>query len=414
MLPRTTDFLVIGGGIVGVTVAAELKHRHPRKRVTLIEKEDAPGRHASGRNSGVLHAGFYYAADSLKARFTRDGNRRLTEYCLGKRLRINRCGKLVVARNEAELSGLSELLRRGRQNGVELHEIGLEEAQAIEPRVRTHERALWSPTTATVDPGEVLHALVEDARVAGVEIHTGARFCAVRGRTIVTSRGALAPGYVINAAGLYADRVAHAFGFARHYRILPFKGLYLYSEEPPGALRTNIYPVPDLGNPFLGVHFTVGVDGRGKIGPTAIPAFWREHYRGLHGFRPAEFVEIVWRELTLLVRNDFRFRELAWEELRKYRRRRLVALAAELADGVRQDQFRRWGRPGIRAQLLDIVERRLEFDFRYEGDGWSLHVLNAVSPAFTCALPFAAHLADEIERRLGGAGHDSVNRGMGV
>lgn len=414
MLPRTTDFLVIGGGIVGVTVAAELKRRHPRKHVTLLEKEDAPGRHASGRNSGVLHAGFYYAADSLKARFTRDGNRRLTEYCLGKRLRINRCGKLVVARNAAELAGLSELLRRGRQNGVELHEIGLKEARAIEPRVRTHERALWSPTTATVDPGEVLRTLVEDARVAGVEIHTGARFRAVRDRTIVTSRGALAPGYVINAAGLYADRVAHAFGFARRYRILPFKGLYLYSEEPPGALRTNIYPVPDLGNPFLGVHFTVGVDGRGKIGPTAIPAFWREHYRGLHGFRLAEFVEIVWRELTLLARNDFRFRELAWEELRKYRKRRLVAHAAELADGVRRDQFRRWGKPGIRAQLLDIVERRLEFDFRYEGDGWSLHVLNAVSPAFTCALPFAAHLADEIERRLGGAGDDSVNRGMGV
>jgi L-2-hydroxyglutarate oxidase LhgO len=401
MLPRTTDFLVIGGGIVGVTLAAELKRRHPGERVTLIEKEDAPGRHASGRNSGVLHAGFYYSADSLKARFTREGNRRLTEYCRDRRLPINRCGKLVVARRASELEGLRELLRRARDNGVELHEIGVKEAQAIEPRVKICEKALWSPTTATVDPGEVLRALVEDARAAGVEIHTGTRFLTVRGREVVTDRGTLAPGYVVNAAGLYADRIAHAFGFARQYRILPFKGLYLYSEEPPGALRTNIYPVPDLGNPFLGVHFTLGVDGRVKIGPTAIPAFWREHYGGLGGFRAREFVEIVWREIMLFARNDVHFRELAWEELRKYRKRTLAALAGELVTGVRPEQFRRWGKPGIRAQLLDVAQRRLEFDFRYEGDGRSLHVLNAVSPAFTCALPFAEHLADEIERRRG-------------
>lgn len=393
----TADFLVIGGGIVGLTMALEAKRRHPGSRVTLIEKEKHCGLHASGRNSGVLHAGFYYTADSLKARFTREGNRRLTEYCMERGLRINRCGKLVVARHEAELAGLDELLKRGRHNGVVIHEVTEQEARGIEPRVKTYTKALFSPTTSSIDPGQVMASLGEDARAAGIRLLNETSYVGQSLGGVRTSHGNIAAGYVINAAGLYADRVARDFGFCRDYRILPFKGLYLYSSEPPGSLKTHIYPVPDLEHPFLGVHYTITADGKSKVGPTAIPAFWRENYKGLSRFRADEALEVVLRQLGMFLRNDFRFRSLAVMELRKYFRSRMVHLASELLAGVVAADYRKWGPPGIRAQLVHVKERRLEMDFRYEGDHRSFHILNAVSPAFTCSLPFAEFLFDRIE-----------------
>jgi len=394
------DFLVIGGGVIGLNVARALKRRFTDCSVTVLEKEERCGRHASGRNSGVLHAGFYYTADSLKARFTRDGNRELRAYCAERGVPVNACGKLVVAQRPEDLAGLAELERRARRNGVELHSVDAQAAREIEPRARTVERALFSPSTASVDPAAVLGRMEEDARAEGVSIRCGARYVDRSGGRVRTNAGAWEAGYVVNAAGLHADRVARDFGHSEHYRILPFKGLYLHSDEPAGAFRTNIYPVPDLRNPFLGVHFTVTAEGRAKIGPTAIPALWREQYEGAANFDAREFLDIVRRQAGLAVTAGFDFVRLAVEEVRKYSRRRLVALAARLAHGVRAEHYRRWGRPGIRAQLVDLRKRRLEMDFVLEGDDRSFHVLNAVSPAFTCSLPFSRFVASEIAARL--------------
>src|SRR5882757_6783594 len=170
------DFLVVGGGVVGLSIARELKRRFNDTTVALVEKEPECGLHASGRNSGVIHAGFYYTADSLKAKFTRDGNRLLSEYCRQKHIPMNRCGKLVVARNEAELPQLDELLRRGNANGVELRSVTTAEAKAMEPRVKTFQRAIFSPATATADPVQVLLAMKEDALKAGVLIRQNAAY----------------------------------------------------------------------------------------------------------------------------------------------------------------------------------------------------------------------------------------------
>lgn len=394
------DFLVIGGGVIGLSIARELKRRYRDCGVGLIEKEPTCALHASGRNSGVLHAGFYYTADSLKARFTRDGNRELTAYCEARAVPLNRCGKLVVAQNAGELPALDELLRRGRANGVPLEPISADDARRLEPRARTHERALYSPTTSSVDPVRVVQALEQDARADGVRIHHGVRYLGSRPDRVLTSTGEMRVGYVVNAAGLYADHIARDYGFGKRYRILPFKGLYLYSDEAPGALRTHIYPVPDLRNPFLGVHFTLTVDGHVKIGPTAIPALWREQYRGPENFRLSEFLDIAWRQMNLVMRSGFAFTRLAIEELSKASRARMVARAAALADGVKLEHYRRWGRPGIRAQLADIAQRRLVMDFVCEGDARSLHVLNAVSPGFTCSLPFARYVCDLIDSNV--------------
>lgn len=395
-----TDFLVIGGGVIGLNIARDLRRRYGDSTVTLIEKESDCGLHASGRNSGVLHAGFYYAPKSLKAAFTRNGNQELTAYCEAKGLPINRCGKLVVAKDRHDHPALDELVRRGQANGIALNDISEQEAKTIEPRVKTCERALFSPTTSTVDPRRVLEAMKADAVRENVVIECGSQYLRRRGDSIETTAGVYQAGYVVNAAGLYADRIARDFGFSDRYRILPFKGLYLYSNQPPGSLRTNIYPVPDLGNPFLGVHFTVTVNGHAKIGPTAIPALWREQYQGYRGFKFLEFTEILIRTFGLVVLSAFDFKRLAIRELAKYSRARLVSQAGALLEDVRLDHFQKWGPPGIRAQLLDLKQRKLEMDFILEGDRRSMHVLNAVSPAFTCSLPFSRYVGERIDASL--------------
>ena len=396
----TTDFLVIGGGVIGLNIARSLKRTFPDTRIIVIEKEASCGLHASGRNSGVLHAGFYYSPDSLKAKFTRDGNAQLTAYCRDKGIPLNRCGKLVVAKDAADLPALDELLKRGKANGIKLDELSEQDARKIEPRVKTYQQALFSPTTSTVDPLAVMAAMAEDGISEGVQIHSDTRYLGRTGSAIRTSSETYQAGYVVNTAGLYADRIARDFGFSETYRILPFKGLYLYSQEPPGSIRTNIYPVPDLRNPFLGVHFTVTATGHAKIGPTAIPALWRENYQGADNFNLGEFVEILGRSAGLLTGSGFDFTRLAFEEVRKFSRRRMVTLAGELVDGVKMEDFVRWGRAGIRAQLLDIQNKKLEMDFVIQGDKNSMHVLNAVSPAFTCALPFAEHVCQQISRAI--------------
>ncbi len=404
-LPEKTDFLVIGAGVIGVSVALEIKRRYGDCSVTVIEKEPRWGLHASGRNSGVLHAGFYYHADSLKARLTREGNQRMREYCEERQLPVNPCGKLVVANDEQEYAGLNTLWQRGRANDVPLQWLTPEQATDIEPRVKAEWGGLFSPTTVTVDPGQVMDAMAGDLQECGATVVTD---CAYRGRTrtrVRTSRGDITAGYVVNSAGLYADRIAHDYGFGRDYRLLAFKGLYLYAKTHSDAprLRTNIYPVPDLANPFLGVHFTVDVEGRSKIGPTAVPCLWREQYGGFANFRRDEALESVVLGGRLWGSNRTGFRNLARREIMKYFRPSLVAQAGRLLHGVRLQDYPQWGRPGIRAQLVHLPSMELEMDFLHEGDSRSMHILNVVSPAFTCALSLAEFIADRMERFLAGS-----------
>jgi L-2-hydroxyglutarate oxidase len=395
---KKADFLLIGGGIIGISIARELKKRYPTSSVCILEKESECGLHASGRNSGVLHAGFYYTADSLKARFTRDGNKKLTEYCDAKNIKINKCGKLVVAQNESELKWLDELMVRASKNGVPLESITAEETVAIEPRAITFQRALFSPSTSSVNPHDLLQALQLDAITEGVEILTNIQYLQrKKNKVIQTSNGPFEAGYFINVAGLYADKIGRDFGFSKDYRVLPFKGLYLYSNEPAGSLKTHIYPVPDLANPFLGVHLTVTTNGKVKLGPTAIPAFWREQYEGWDNFNFNELSEILLRQAGLFLSSNFDFKALAFREIKKYSRTKLVSLASSLAKGIEIKNYRQWGKPGIRAQLLNIREKKLEMDFVLEGDKESMHILNAVSPGFTCALPFAEYVCDQID-----------------
>jgi L-2-hydroxyglutarate oxidase LhgO len=364
--------------------------------VRVLDKEPALGAHASGRNSGVLHAGFYYSDDSLKMALCREGNARWQALCSDRQLPLRRCGKLVVARDEAEVATVEALAQRGQRNGVEVRLVSAEEARGIEPRVRTHRVALWSPRTATVDPAACLRALAEEAAGLGVSLSLGERVLGRAEGGLRTESGVVRAEAVVNAAGLHADRVASWWGATGSLAVVPFRGLYLMGTPAAGPLACCVYPVPEPGMPFLGVHFTVAVDGTVKIGPTAMPALWREQYDGLSGFSVGQLQAVLAAHLRLGL-ADAGVRALAARELGKLSRRVLVRRATPLLDGVQLAHYRAWGRPGIRAQLVDTATQQLVKDFVVRDAEGSVHVLNAVSPGFTCALPFGELVADRVE-----------------
>ncbi len=318
----TTDYLIIGAGVIGLAIANELQQRHPEAKITVIEKEPDVAYHSSGRNSGVLHAGFYYTADSLKAKFTREGNAMMRKYCYDNNLRINECKKVVVTQNEEELKSLFELEKRGKVNGVDIKLITEEELALYEPNATTYQYALYSPTTATVDPVEVNQCMKQELLKNGVQILFNEPYCqCLQENTIQTTNYTITANKIINAAGLYADKVAKDFGYSKNYTIIPFKGIYLKYKGSDKPIQTNIYPVPNLKNPFLGVHYTITVDGTIKIGPTSIPAFWRENYKGWSNFKFGELMNILLWEARLFLLNSFGFRSLALEEIKKYNRK---------------------------------------------------------------------------------------------
>ncbi len=390
------DVLIIGGGIIGLNLAKILKERYKDLKIALIEKEKEVGMHSSGRNSGVLHAGFYYTSDSLKAKFTKEGNKRLKEFCKEHSLEINECQKVVVAQNEKELEGLLELKRRGDKNGVLLEWIDEESLSKEFPEVKTYKKALLSPTTATVDPKEVTKKFEEVAKNLGVNILLNTKYLHRIGtNTVLTNQGAIKYNILINAAGLYADKIAKDFDCAKDYVIIPFKGIYLKDSKNAIDLSTNIYPVPNLKNPFLGVHFTLTVKNEAKIGPTAIPAFWRENYKGFENFDFDELLEILFYEAKLFFKNAFGFRDLAFEEMKKYNKSYLLSLAKSLVKREDLSSFNEWSAPGIRAQLLNKKSLELVQDFVVERNKNTIHVLNAVSPAFTSSIPFCEWIVEE-------------------
>ena len=394
----TCEYLVIGAGIVGLAIARELSMRDPQARVVVVDKENRVGMHASGRNSGVLHAGFYYAPDSLKASLTRDGNALLREFLVQHKVAVRECGKVVVASNEHQLSSLGELARRGIANGVELHAINEKELRELEPRARTFDRALWSPTTAVADPAEVIAALLADVRGRGIDVRFGENVTDITQSTVTTNATKFFPGHTINCAGLYADRIATMAGLEHPYVMLPFKGLYWHANLPAGFLNRHVYPVPDPKNPFLGVHATVTVAGEIKIGPTAIPALSRENYEKLVGVNPRDLGEVARYLPQFLSSPHHDAKELIRSEVPKYLKNKLVEQAALLIPELTSSMFDQRLKPGIRAQLFDTSSKRLEMDFVVRNQENCTHVLNAVSPAWTSSLSFAKHVVASIHR----------------
>ncbi len=273
--PGECDIAVVGGGILGLAVARELAVRHPDAALAVLEREPEVGTGQTGRNSGVVHAGIYYAPGSLKARLCVEGARLLYEYCDEHGVPYERCGKLIVARDAGELGRLDELERRGRENGVPgLKRLDGDGLREIEPHVRGV-AALHSPETGIVDFAAVARSLAAELASAGAPVVTGCEVGLVDqsgGRIVLRhSQGETRARFAVFCAGLAADRLAVAAGGSPDPRIVPFRGAYLYlvPERAP-LVRGLIYPVPDPALPFLGVHLTRHVDGRVSLGPSAL------------------------------------------------------------------------------------------------------------------------------------------------
>jgi L-2-hydroxyglutarate oxidase len=395
------DLVVIGGGILGLATAREMLRRRPGTRLVVLEAETSLAVHQSGHNSGVVHAGLYYAPGSLKARLCREGKAALERYCEEKGIPVQRVGKLVVALSAEELPRFESLETRARENGVEgLETVGPERMRELEPHVAGI-RGLWSPGTGIVDYRAVALAYADDVRAAGGEIETARPVTGLReGRKSVvvsTARGDLVANSVIACAGLWSDRVAAMTGDTGTERIIPFRGDY-YTLTPDAAplVRGLIYPVPDPSFPFLGIHFTRRHDGEVWAGPNAVLAFARDGYKR---------TDVDVRELLSIVRHAG-FRKLALRNLRmglaeQWRDLSKRAFANELRrylPGLRNDQLR-FGPSGVRAQAID-PDGTLVDDFRLGGSRRIVHVRNAPSPAATAALAIAGVLADESETRL--------------
>ncbi|HYB23545.1 MAG TPA: L-2-hydroxyglutarate oxidase, partial [Solirubrobacteraceae bacterium] len=282
--PERCDLAVVGGGILGLAVARELIARRPDTRVCVLERESETGTHQTGHNSGVIHAGVYYAPGSLKARLCVQGARELYEYCERRGIAHERCGKVIIATDSSELPRLDELERRAKANEVPgLRRLDAAGIQEIEPHARGI-AALQSPHTGIVDFAAVAHAYAQDAREQGATVATGCGVhgVRVRGRTLLLdhAQGTTETNHAVFCAGAWADRLAVAAGADADPRIVPFRGAYLkLADERRHLVRSLIYPVPDPSLPFLGVHLTRHIRGEVLIGPTALMVGARDAYR---------------------------------------------------------------------------------------------------------------------------------------
>ncbi|MFB6310332.1 MAG: L-2-hydroxyglutarate oxidase [Salinirussus sp.] len=396
------DVAVVGGGCVGCSVAYHLATA-TELTVCVLEKEHHLAEHQSGRNSGVLHPGFNYPPGSLKARFATEGTRRMKEYCHDNGIPLEEFGVVVVATDHEEVQRLDEIQARADENGVETQI--LEDRAAInehEPHA-AGEAALYCPEAASVDSQQYVYQLARDATDAGVDFFTGYRVDDVTrlgdSVHIDTSNGELSASYLVNAAGLYADDLAHQLGVGEEYRIVPFRGEYYeLVPEKRHLCRTMIYPTPDPDLPFLGVHYTRRTDDKVIIGPNAVLAFGREAYRN---------TQVDIRELadTLgyggfwkLVASPTMVKVALSELNKSYRKSAFVDAARELVPDVGVDDFNK-SYAGIRAQMVH-EDGNLVMEPLFEHGERSTHVLNAVSPGLTSSLPFGEHVADSVTERF--------------
>lgn len=389
------NFLICGAGIVGLTIARKLL-QSGHENIVILEKENGIGKHASGRNSGVLHAGIYYTPDSLKAKLCFQGNMLMQEYCKERSLPLANNRKVVVAKNEKELETLKELYDRGIKNGAQVELIDEKQLEEIEPNAKTFKMALYSYHTAVIDPKAVLNSLHDDLVSSGkVQFFTNMEFTGVQGSGIaVTNKGNIEFDTFINAAGTFSDRVAHIFGVGTNYKLIPFKGIYRkLVKEKSSMVNGSIYPVPNIRNPFLGIHLTKNVNGEVYIGPTAIPAFGRENYGIIKGL-DKEVLEILFRDISLFISNS-EFRKVATTEPRKYIFKNFFEDVSNLIKNISPDDIENSNKVGIRPQLVDWKSKELVMDFVVIKEGSSIHILNAISPAFTSSMAFAELIVNE-------------------
>ena len=390
------DFAVIGGGIVGASTAWQLQQRFPERKVVLVDKESRPASHQTGHNSGVIHAGVYYAPGSLKAQFCREGSAATLAFCDEHGIPVERCGKLLVATNDQEFERMKALYARCEENGITVDWIDAVGLQQLEPHIRGL-GALRVPATAIVDYRLVTGRMLELFRQLGGEVRLSSEVVAIDEApeqiTVTTRAGQFTAGYLVACAGLMADRIARMAGLTIDFSIVPFRGeYYRLPARHNGIVSHLIYPIPDPALPFLGVHLTRMIDGSVTVGPNAVQGWRREGY-GRFNFSLRDTLEMLifpgtWRLLRRHYATGLaELRDSLWKRgyLRRVRKYCRELTLADLQPCP----------AGIRAQAV-LRDGSLVHDFLFAESPRSLHVCNAPSPAATSAIPIGAHLVDKV------------------
>lgn len=391
------DYIIIGGGIVGLAAAYALLEEEPGAGVVVLEKESHLASHQTGRNSGVIHSGIYYRPGSLKALLTEKGRKSLAAFCAQHGVDYTICGKIIAARNENELLQLRKLYERGRQNGLQPRYLSLEELAEREPYVSA-QHALLVPETGIVDYGEVAQALAAEIRRRGGDILIGQQAGQIQEMeesvSVTTQDQTFSGRKLVNCAGLQSDKIARMAGYHTDVRIVPFRGEY-YTLAPEAEHKVSwlVYPVPDPAFPFLGVHFTRMSQGGVEAGPNAVLSFEREGY-GKMAVNPADAWEHL-RSPGLRKLASRYWREGAREYVRSFSRQAFTAELQQLIPSLAADDLMP-GEPGIRAQAIQ-EDGTLMDDFFFITGARSLHVLNAPSPAATASLEIGKTIARKVK-----------------
>jgi len=365
-----------------------------KKKIILIEKEKFLGAHASTKNSGVIHTAFHLRPNSLKAKFCKLGSEKLIKYCKSNGVPYKKVGKFVVAIKEDEIKKLRIYEKWGKENGEEVKILSREEFKNFEPYAECIE-ALFSPNAAIVDQRKLIDKLNDELRKLGVNVITSCKYIkAIKGGRqieVKTTKGLIETGYLINAAGLYADKIAHSLGFGHEYSIIPIRGDYLeFKKEYSYLVNSMIYPVPNFNFPFLGIHFTKRIDGKIILGPNASLSFGRENYR-IYDINLFEFFETIFNTKFLKLITNYDFLKFAIKEIKKsINIKDFINEAKRIIPSVEKNMLKR-SFSGIRAQLVN-KEGKLVDDFIIEYDERSMHILNAVSPGFTSSFAFAEYV----------------------
>lgn len=390
------DYMIIGGGIVGLAVGRSILQRQPNAKVLILEKEKKLAQHQTGNNSGVIHSGIYYKPGSFKAKFAKAGSESMRQFAAEHGIRHDICGKVIVATSDKELVHLENLYKRGLENGLSIEKLSKEQLLEKEPHVNGLE-AIHVPAAGIIDYKEVSEKLAELIRLQDGVIENSAEVRSIdEGQdrvTIETAAKTYTGKFLINCAGLQSDRIAKMAGYLIDMKIVPFRGEYFVLKEDKQDLVKNlIYPVPNPDFPFLGVHFTRMINGKVDVGPNAVPAFKREAYKKTD-FNMKDFAEMMTYPGFLKLAMKYPLDGMG-EMYRSFVKSKFVQSAQVLIPNITADDLIP-GPAGVRAQGLK-ADGTLVDDFFIVNGKKSIHVCNAPSPAATASLEIGKAVADQI------------------
>ncbi len=397
---KTVDIAIVGSGIIGLGIARGLKELDATLSIAIFEKDSEFASHASARNSGVLHAGFYYSPESLKAKFCRDGRDELESLISKHSIPFLKVGKVVVATNEDEDNRISLLLDRGLSNGVLLERLPASELARFEPLAVTQGSFLWSPNTSISNPSIVNAAIRRELVDDGVIFFSNSKVEVKNGKWM-SNNELINAKYFINSAGAWALDIAHQINVGVNFRTMPFLGLYKQTSLSNLPIKSLVYPVPHPINPFLGVHFTITLDGKVKIGPSALPIIGKSQYTIKSPVSSQEVLNYARNLISLSKGNKHDLLAMMKYEIPKLITSNLVGAASKLVPAAERTRDWKPKSPGIRGQLIDVNSGELLQDFVIKHAANSTHILNAVSPGWTAAFPFGRHVAQSVLERMG-------------